>query len=119
MQIKANDLLAMPFPLGGEIYVIKAHLFKITYAHLNLQDHVPTQAEVLAKWAVHLQQTKPLRESTIVFAKPATAGPKVLPQTGSQTEEDSGDAWVIELELLTATRTRSPRTRTSGSSLSS
>lgn len=88
--VAADDYLAIPYPQAEEIYAIKRGLFEKTYM-LDEPSSVPTQEELLAKWAVALNEMGSLYgEHDVVHA--------MMPRLGDE-QRDKGpiDEYVIEL----------------------
>ena len=55
--VKTGDIMAVPFPLGGEIYAIQKRLFDESYEPFDLEKYTPSEAEALAVWETALRDT--------------------------------------------------------------
>lgn len=78
-----SDMLALPWPAGGEIYAIKNSAFKKTYHEHTAEKYVPSQAEALMHWAGVLQK------DGIVFRRAETVLAKIADEDGTLTPEES------------------------------
>ena len=52
VEVSAHDVLALPYPSGGEIYSMDTSLFSSTY---QLDPQLPTGEKMLAQWAEVIQ----------------------------------------------------------------
>ena len=93
-KVVAGDELLMPYPMGGEVYSIKAALFDKTYVLEDPQNRVPTHEELLAEWTTVFQNKEGglHRKSEVVFIKAAGEHNDPVPTTVD-------DPTVIELTV--------------------
>ena len=65
-------MLAMPFPNGGEVYVVRKELFTATYRRYVVEQYTPTHEESLSVWTPLLKRAEGdlYRELTNVLAVP-------------------------------------------------
>lgn len=70
VSVAPGDVLAMPFPAGGELYRICRSAFLHTYAPV---ENVPSHLEVLANWEARLR-----REGTVYSKTPKIHAKRAL-----------------------------------------
>ena len=99
MTINPGDFLAIPFPLGGELYCIHKQAFGNTYTMHTLDGYVPSQAEALTHWEGELCEGRTYCKTAKVHAKLSLSDGEFPPTVLGREKYSKGDFILHDIEM--------------------